>query len=78
MANNELSSSNQHERKIHRTTKVMIFTRTSSYILSMNQRYKHNFTHNNNRDDKDETLNVYNKIVEILNLVSLGIVYYLL
>ncbi|CAF1683350.1 unnamed protein product, partial [Rotaria magnacalcarata] len=78
MTNNELSSSNQHERKIHRTTKVMIFTRTSSYILSMNQRYKHNFTHNNNRDDKDQTLNVYSKIVEILNLVSLCIAYYIL
>jgi hypothetical protein len=73
ITNNESSSSgNQNERDIRRITKVMIFTRTSSYILSMNQRSKYNLTHTNYHDDKDQTLDTHGKIVKILNLVSLS------
>ncbi|CAF1578446.1 unnamed protein product [Rotaria magnacalcarata] len=68
--NNESSVGSQNEREIRRTTKVMIFTRTSSYILSMNQRSKYNLIHHNYHENKNQTLNTIGKVVKILNLVS--------
>ncbi len=76
--NTDSSFDNQNEREIRQTTKVMIFTRTSSYILNMNQRSKHSLTHSNYHDNKDQTLYAHNKRVTILNLVSLCIAYNLL
>ncbi|CAF1093606.1 unnamed protein product [Adineta steineri] len=56
------------ERKVFCLTKLMIFTRTSSYILSMNQRSKQSFIRTNYRNDQDNILHADSKIVEILNL----------
>jgi hypothetical protein len=64
---NELESTEQQIETniINRTTKVIIFTRTSSYVLGLNQQSKTELFDNlddcNNRSDR----------IEILNLVSL-------
>ena len=56
-------SSERAEAMISRpTTKVMLLTRTSSYVLGLNQRSKHDFS------DEEHTY----RTVEILNLVSIG------
>ncbi|CAF4842456.1 unnamed protein product, partial [Rotaria sp. Silwood1] len=68
--NNDLLSLENTENQlsfntIHRTTKVIIFTRTSSYVLDLSQQLKNElFTTNN---DNDEISN-YNKQIEIINL----------
>jgi hypothetical protein len=50
------------------TTKVIIFTRTSSYVVGLNQQSK-NELFNNNNDEEDFSNN--SEKIEILNLVSL-------
>ncbi len=57
------------QNTIHITTKVIIFTRTSAYVVGLNQRSK-NELFNNNDDNYD---NIREKI-DILNLVS--VLYY--
>ncbi|CAF1180202.1 unnamed protein product, partial [Adineta ricciae] len=64
MVNND-----RYERKVSFITKVMIFTRTSSYMLSMDQRPKQNLTIGTNFcNDQDKILHNYSKIIDILNL----------
>ncbi|CAF4226091.1 unnamed protein product [Rotaria sp. Silwood2] len=53
---------------IHITTKVIIFTRTSSYVLGLNQQSKNElFTTNNNDDEVSND----SKQIEILNLSTI-------
>jgi hypothetical protein len=70
--NNELlmAETTDHQiiqNPIHITTKVIIFTRTSSYVVGLNQRSKNELFSNNNNDDSDNN----SKKIEILNLVSI-------
>ena len=59
---NGLDDSEQPQNTIHITTKTMIFTRTSSYVLSLNQK---DFV-----IPTDENSDRHRKKIEILNLVS--------
>ncbi|CAF4585377.1 unnamed protein product, partial [Rotaria sp. Silwood2] len=53
---------------IRKTTKVIIFTRTSSYVIGLNQQSKNELFTNNTDDDEDMN---GNEKIEILNLVSI-------
>ncbi|CAF1366374.1 unnamed protein product, partial [Adineta steineri] len=61
----DLENSNDRPKEILRsTTKVMIFTRTSSHITGLNQQTKHELFSSLNEDD----LNLFSDKVDILNL----------
>ncbi|CAF4644200.1 unnamed protein product, partial [Rotaria sp. Silwood2] len=53
---------------IRKTTKVIIFTRTSSYVIGLNQQSKNELFTNNTDDDEDMN---GNEKIEILNLDTL-------
>jgi hypothetical protein len=54
------------------TRKVMIFTRTSSYVIGLNEQSKYELFGGLN----DDTYTDHSENIEIINLVSLGIEFY--
>jgi hypothetical protein len=73
VGNNESMLSEDTEHKIIQntiriTTKVIIFTRTSSYIVGLNQQSKNELFNNN-----DENVSNISGKIEILNLVSTSV-----
>ncbi|CAF1245410.1 unnamed protein product, partial [Rotaria sordida] len=67
-----LSSENiEHQiiqNTIHITTKVIIYTRTSSYVLGLNQQSKNELFTTNDDDDHDHEVSNCSKQIEIINL----------
>jgi hypothetical protein len=63
----------QPKETLRSTTKVMIFTRTSSHITGLNQQTKHEFFSSLNEDD----LNLFSDKVDILNLVCIELLTFL-
>ncbi|CAF0924968.1 unnamed protein product [Rotaria sordida] len=68
--NDRISSSENTEHQtiessVHTTTKVIIFTRTSSYVVSLNRQSKNELFTTKNEDDD---VSNYNKQIEIVNL----------
>jgi hypothetical protein len=58
----------QKSNEIFITTKIMLFTRTSSFVVGLNKQSKNDLFNNNNNID-DEYMNISEKI-DVLNLVS--------